>query len=309
VRKPKKPELQRDQWDFSECPDCLLSACLFYEYCRQLALEYRTYLRAAFSRELFAGNFDHFYHKGFRFSFNNPPGVEPLEIKSEAQDRRNIARIICLLHGFPNTPFLDPQEVDRAEFRRFCKLVRWHPPDRSPTLARAHEQPLRILRTPAEMRNAYEEQVGNWRWINPSDFVIDDFCGLKTEMTVLFINWSVKPTRLVAAFKDWVKDNKPKDIQPVETRGSQTTNVRDKLKFLSVLRLLDVLSPSEAIELTEHTLGMPLYQSETEWYKARGRARAIMAELFTPFFIFKDGALSFDQMKAAKTWKTENVDF
>jgi len=116
------------------------------------------------------------------------------------------------------------------------------------------------------------------------------------ELSLIGINWSYSNKRLVGAFAAFVDQFRPPNVKLRESRG--TTSIRDKLRFLSALRLLESLkSPSKAYELTEAILGKPLYSTDIDWYRARQKGRATMKQLFTPFFDFSGYKVRFPPVK------------
>ena len=107
----------------------------------------------------------------------------------------------------------------------------------------------------------------------------------------LQIDWSVPRSRLVSAFKKWMRENRPKDVRERKQSGTDPKDIFAKLKRLAAYRLKRAgLSRSKALELIrEETHAVPAsnsfdvlpnYSSEGRWSSSAKEA----AEYLTRWF-------------------------
>ena len=255
-------------------------------------MSYRAEFRQDFSAALFAKNFEFFYHNGQRFAYPVPPGIKTLEVMMEASIKHDFARFVCSTPGFPDTPFLQFLEQDMSTMQRaLLKYLSQFRPDRSPLVQSNHG--LQIIRTPSGIRNGYEDMLWDIRRSEPAKPLIKEVAGAATEMTITFINWSLHNQRLIELFKAWLKENRPPGIEMAEGRGSGS--LREKLKFLSAQRLMEVMTPSAASDLTaKFSKDHKSYYAEAPDWNKKEKVSSIMEDLFTPFFLFDQGRPQFN---------------
>jgi hypothetical protein len=129
-----------------------------------------------------------------------------------------------------------------------------------------------IERNPNDDLTVYAHFLNEWRlqtnaksgaYLKNTDPLIVDFDGFKFEMGVIRIHWFLSNKKIVEAFAAWVEKNRPANTGAMETRGA--TSIKEKLQFLSAMRLVKVMSPSEASKHTEKLFGHPFYYEETDW--------------------------------------------
>jgi len=111
--KAEHTEILRDNWDFHQCPEGQLDFCLFYEYCRDVALQYRAHVGRNFSPLLFyVENFIRYY-KSKRFQqLKAIPGT-PIAVDMALRSKSLFAVATCTYQGFPDTPFLQIPNKER----------------------------------------------------------------------------------------------------------------------------------------------------------------------------------------------------
>ena len=101
------------------------------------------------------------------------------------------------------------------------------------------------------------------------------------EYALFEIDWTEAPTYLKHAFSEWLKENRPKDIQVHETRGAGNFQRQwsDDLKALGAKRLLkNARRWEDAYTQTLETTRAGLYGSREEvWKRAAKRAESLIA--------------------------------
>lgn len=277
------PEPPQEEWDFSACPHDQVKLCLHYEYTRQLALEYFKVIKKPYSKELFRSCFASYYRKGKSRATESlwspysieSPGADLLETKCVC------ALILSDLPGFPATPFLrSPLDLNSKNI-----LATW--------ISR-HQRSGLLTSDPVVVRSFSDV---SYYAFHPADLPkeigpnLDFFRRLfhilvKMNMKLLTIDWSHSDNQIVDSFANWVGQNRPRSIKAKESRGP--TLPRERLKQLGALRLLDVMSASQAGDLTQGVLPnrQPLYREDGTWYKNVKKSRLTMKQLFDPFFRF-----------------------
>ncbi len=89
------------------------------------------------------------------------------------------------------------------------------------------------------------------------------------------IQWQRNDSQLLEDFANWLRLNRP--MKPLESRGN---DFRDHLKMLGAMRLLHNYPFATCVELSEGTLGKPLYAHRPAWEKARQTAAAVFRKYF-----------------------------
>ena len=96
------------------------------------------------------------------------------------------------------------------------------------------------------------------------------------------IRWALTDSEMIAAFREWLKKNRPEDRQPQSTRtgaASLPRQLRAELKALGAWRLLQVMHWSKAETATMDSEGKPLFADQKGWI----RARAVAERVFNVF--------------------------
>jgi hypothetical protein len=281
--KNKTEKLPRDSWDFSLCPEEELSLCLTHEYFRQIAMVHRNRVGNKWSTQVFEELFDGYFKDGKRIKFKDIP--DPYEINLSIKVKFALAA--CKCSGFPDTPYLRLHAMERSAWVKELGLNKLRP-DRP---AMAQEDLFEIIRDPKEALRFYQCHLQEWFLQNLSPDpksatgtspLVVAYDGFHLELGVVRINWSLSDKKLVEAFEKWVEKSRPCDVKALETRGS--TKMSEMLKYLSAMRLLSVMTASEAADFTQQKLNEPLYWDDISWYKARTKAEAVMKQISMPFF-------------------------
>ena len=106
-----------------------------------------------------------------------------------------------------------------------------------------------------------------------------------TTIQPMEINWFHHDKSLIEAFKKWLEVNRPYPAK--ERRGR--TEPRVLLNALAAMRLLEEHSVSECDEITAERLGKPLFRGDSNWYDAKAKAQAHLAERLPPIPVEKFG--------------------
>lgn len=113
--------------------------------------------------------------------------------------------------------------------------------------------------------------------------------GSGTEYTVAQINWGVfSNEEIVQSFRQWVKANRPNDIQPPSGKGYKLNDWRVALERLGIMRLLHEFRLSEVRNACP--TAWKLY-GKREWYKERKRAGEMFHQIF-PFLATSERPLN-----------------
>jgi hypothetical protein len=154
--------------------------------------------------------------------------------------------------------------------------VFWEPPLSQITCALKHF-PIPWLELPEAERTPHPDNPSRGiRTLIPGDFLFLLKYKWKTRVHALQIDWSMPRSRLAAAFKNWMRENRPKDVCERKRSGTDAKDAFAKLKRLAAYRLKRAgLSRSKALELIrEHTHALrasnpfdvlPCYSSEGRW--------------------------------------------
>ncbi len=287
--KPKaveQKEISQTQWDFSKCPEAELSFCVAYEYLRQVALLHRKRLGKKWSPLAFAEMFKGYFHNGKRYEFKGlVDGLNnPFEINLAVKQTYGLAASAC--SGFPDSPYLKLPVEERQRLIKVFSFDRWRPDQ--PTMAQ--ETFVHIFLEPKAALELYQYHIAEWTRQNlgqsaPERWIVD-YDGFGFELGVIRLNWASSDKQMIEAFKDWLKNNRPADVKRHETRGS--AKMSEYLKYLSALRLLTVMSATEAADFTQKICGESLYGIDDNWYDARKKANQFMRDLSSPFFSWAD---------------------
>ena len=88
------------------------------------------------------------------------------------------------------------------------------------------------------------------------------------------VNWDKSDPVLVEEFKAWL--HHWREGRPVERRGQ--TSPRDHLKALAAKRWLKLTAWDKAADITQKTLGKPLYAEQPAWIRAKRDAEDYLAQ-------------------------------
>ena len=291
ARKTDTTEVPRTLWDFSRCPKDEVSFCATYEYLRQVAIVHRKRFEAKktgykWTPLVFAEVFKGYTKDGKRVEFKelSKGMADPFEISLAV--KQTFALAACHCSGFPDAPYLSLVAEERKSWIQdlgFDKLR----PDR-PTMAQ--QDFFEICLNPQTALQYYQYHGLEWarqnlvsqaRPKNKDGRWIVDYDGFQFELGMIRINWSLSDKRLTQAFKQWLQKNRPAGVKALETRGA--TQILETLKYLSAMRLLAVMTATQAIAHTENILRNPLYYAESEWYEAQTKAHIAMQQISSPF--------------------------
>jgi hypothetical protein len=291
-KKSNLRKVPRAVWDFSQCPKDELSFCAAYEYLREVAMAHRERFRKKSGRikwtpEVFAEVFKGYFHDGKRVEFKGiQEGMaDPFEINLAVKQTFALAASGC--SGFPDAPYLSVNAVEREAWIKAFGFGQLRP-DR-PTMAQ--KEFFEIQLDPSKALENYQFHIMEWARQNLTDAPagrgensrkIVDHDSFQFELGVIRLNWSLNNKRLVKAFEKWLQTNRPKQALVFETRG--TSQPSDSLKYLSAMRLLTVMTATQASDHTHTLLGTPLYWTDDNWYEARDKARSVMRQISSPFF-------------------------
>ena len=165
-----------------------------------------------------------------------------------------------LFPEFPQTPWL---ALDRSLIAQRIKSL----PKREPILVRS--LPVDSLRDYGD----YQDVVS----------VLEAF--QTTTIQPMEINWFFHDKNLIVAFKKWLAENRPYAAK--EKRGR--TEPRVLLNALAAKRLLDEHSVADCQDITGTVLGEPLFRGDSNWYDAKAKAEAYLAERLPPIPVEKFG--------------------
>lgn len=97
-------------------------------------------------------------------------------------------------------------------------------------------------------------------------------------MLAIEIRWGdTTNDELVAAFGEWLRENKPPGVKRPDRRGRKLTDLRAALDWLGMMRLLHSFTRAEMarkIPAAERRFAL------RDWYRDRKRAKATFRKLF-----------------------------
>ena len=289
--KSKLREVPSASWDFSQCPKDELSFCAAYEYLRQVAMVHRERLKKKsksekWSPQIFAEAFGGYFKDGKRVEFKgiNDGVADPFEFNLVV--KQTFALAACECSGFPDAPYLSIKAEERKAWIKTFGFDQLRL-DR-PTMAQMNF--LGIQLDPLKALPLFQYQILEWalqnlignpdaREENPRKIV--NYDGFQFELGVIRLNWSLNNKQLVEAFEQWLQKNRPADVLIYETRGA--AQLSERLKYLSAMRLLTIMTAPQASDHTQKLLGEPLYWADSNWYEARDKANSVMREISSPF--------------------------
>ncbi|MCG3149758.1 MAG: hypothetical protein PCFJNLEI_03223 [Verrucomicrobiae bacterium] len=304
----KTNPLPRIEWDFAAVPDSEITACCYWEYARESASlrGLRTEILAEWRergarRGLTIGQYER-TAKMFRRSDSRTSSILHLILdtpprKSKSGNENSNDNIGS---SFPE----HWQNLSKAEQAGWAAAFsgKW---DDGAISRRDEIYPSDLCREYAVFPGPMKRGTHRKKGTIPNSFLYPE----GREGMLLEIAWGEYTNKqLVGAFRNWLKENRPKDIRGPDGRGRGLRVARADLVRLGVMRLLarytalQILDPRRnacpEIWQSKQFSGAK-WQDATKWYDARREARRVFQRLF-PALPKAESPLSWSRARPAE---------